>query len=110
MSGKTTQGLDLDTLEAEDGEIREPYEFTLGGRQWTANDPDLVDWRDIAAIDDDDLDDPRVVLKVYLSAETYAEFAQVDGVPKWKVRRLLRALAEHYTGVRPGESGGSPTS
>lgn len=106
----STGSLDLDALEAEDDDVRPPFEFDLGGRHWTAKDTGLVDWRTIAAFDDDDREDPREVLKLYLDDDQYAEFVQLDGIPKWKVSRLLRALNAHYFGVSPGESEGSPAS
>lgn len=106
----STSGLDLDALEAEADDVRPPFEFFLGGRSWTAKDTGLVDWRTIAAFDDADREDPREVLRLYLDEDQYTEFFQLDGIPKWKVSRLMRALNKHYFGVSPGESDGSPTS
>lgn len=100
-------GLDLDALERE-GDTPEPYTFRVNGRDWTARHPDDVDWTVIAAMDPDD---PRDVLAAYLDEATYREFVQ-QGVPKWKILKLMAALNRHYYGSAdaPGESGALPAS
>jgi hypothetical protein len=101
MPEQKINGLDLDALEKE-GPLKEPFTFTVGGKEWSALDPEDVDWQVAFDLDTDDL---RAVLRTYLGDEKFAEFAKVS-IPSWKMAKLADALNQHYS----GNADGSPSS
>lgn len=104
MTTENINGLDLDALEKE-GAVVEAYTFRLNGREWTALDPEDIDWQ--LGVDLD-VDNPREIMAAYLGAEQWAEFAKVT-LEGWKIRRLVADIDKHYSGgVAPGEKDGLP--
>jgi hypothetical protein len=91
--------LNLDSLERETDEVKEPYSFVLDGRTWTALNPNDADWQDLADLDIRDL---RAVLRLFLG-DDYADFEKVR-LPGWKVNKLSEAIVQHYGLANLGEA------
>lgn len=92
---KHTTGLDLDAIE-DDGAIRTPYDFRFAGETWTGYDPDRLDWRVVAALDNNDA---REVLQIYMEPGDFTRFLLLDPAPQtWQVKRLISALNRHFFG------------
>ena len=94
---KPRVSLNLDTIERE-GERREPFVIAVGGKPLTLADPSDLDWRELTAAQlQADRQDFRPLLQLALGDDV----AALDGLPAWKIGRLLTSWQQH-NGVTAG--------
>lgn len=82
--------LDLDTLERDQKDVKEPFVVNVGGKRITFNDPTEVDWRDLASISG-----PGDLIRVALSREDRRHLGEQE-MPTWKFSKLMDAYSLHY--------------
>ena len=87
--------LNLDTYEIEKPD--EEFTFVLGGRRIVCVNPNDVDWRDLAAIDD-----PDEFADVCMTADDATYFKGYTPFPAAKLNAVLQAYREHYGLGNPG--------
>lgn len=91
---------DLDALEKEAGRP-EPFAFRHNGRDFTLNDPQDIDWRDLMTA----LSEPIGFVRYVMNSEDHKAFMAMT-TPEWKMRALVQAYFAHW-GIDLGEAGGS---
>lgn len=106
MSDKPGKVFNLDGLERE-GEVPEPFNFTVNGKRFQVDDVESHDWQDLVAVD---ADDPSSALRGILGAEDYERLVAIRGVPMWKLTQLLDAITAHFGLGESGESDASSGS
>lgn len=89
----------LDELDRDSSEVREPYGFVWGGNTLVASDPADKDWQELM-----DSDGELAVLKSCLSDEDLGKFLAVRA-PGWKLRELVRRFLAHFGIEEPGKAG-----
>jgi len=82
--------LDLDAVERPEKDVVPPFAVKVGGKRIEMTDPDEIDWKDLA-----ELDDPIGFLRYALNDEDRAHLREVD-LPGWKFRRLMDGYMAHY--------------
>lgn len=82
--------LDLDAAERPADEVKEPYTFTIAGREITMIDPGELDWQDLLFITN-----PMDFLRYALSSED-RDFLLDQKVPGWKFGLLMEGFYKHY--------------
>lgn len=81
--------LNLDTLTREDAP--EPFGFVLAGKRFVCADPNDLDFRELSAVPDADIDGQMRLLL----ADEYEKFRQLK-LSLRQVRKLNAAMMEHY--------------
>lgn len=82
--------LDLDTLEKEKDEVKEPFVFVVDGREITMVDAADIDWQDLMQIEN-----PVQFFRFAISKED-REFLVEQKLPGWKIGKLTEAYMKHY--------------
>lgn len=82
--------LNLDTIEREQSQVREPFAFVLEGDRYILTDPADLDWKALLEIDD-----PIGFFKHCMPAEQKDRFKELD-VPGWKLGKIIEAFQKHY--------------
>lgn len=98
------KGLDLDALDKEAAPIP-PYEFTLGGKTYTANGPTEIDWQTAWELDVNDIPG---VLRATLGEEQWEEFVK-HKLKASTLEKLVEAINDHFQ-ADPGEGNASQPS
>jgi hypothetical protein len=99
---RTRTKLNLDTIEREGGPT-EPFEFTLGGRDYTLSDPQDVDWQELLVA----MNHPVSFFRYVLPKADQPEFFD-QKMPSWKMNVLMRKYQQHYGLPDAGEAVGLP--
>ena len=86
----TKINFDLDTVERDAGELKEPFVVQLNGKTITMTDPSTLDWRDVML-----MTNPQDLIRLSLS-EADRDHLQATGFESWKFGKLLAAYAEHF--------------
>lgn len=81
--------INLDTLKRE--VIAEPFVAVIGGKAREFDDPNEMDWQELAAA----FEDPRMIFQLALSDEDYRE-VMAERIPTWKIRTLAETYMRHY--------------
>jgi hypothetical protein len=90
-----TVTLNLDTYEIEKPD--QEFSFVLGGRLIECINPNDVDWRDLAAIDD-----PDEFADVTMQEKDATYFKEFKPFPAAKLNAVLDAYRSHYGLGKPG--------
>jgi hypothetical protein len=101
-----TTTLDLDALEREG----DPGEFTavIGGRQYSFNDAQGLDYRVLLGIlDDARRNDLAKAIGALLSTDEDRTEFFANQIPTWKLGKLFEAYQRHFGLTTPGERPGS---
>lgn len=103
-----TSHIDLDELEREDDPG--PFTATLGGREYTLCDPQLLDHRElVTAIVAGSNGDLLGAMGIVLEEEDREEFWE-NKIPAFKLDALFTAYSAHYKLPSPGEANASDRS
>lgn len=98
------KGLDLDQIDKEAAPIP-PYEFTLGGKTYTAMGPTEIDWQTAWELD---VNDTPAVLRASLGDQQWDEFSK-HKLKSSTLEKLVNAINNHF-GSDPGEDNASQAS
>jgi hypothetical protein len=80
----------LDDLDRESAEVRQPFAFTVGGQRFTLTDPADLDWKDRLEIDD-----PVAFFRYCMPEDQKPAFKALD-LPGWKLGKLIEQFQRHY--------------
>lgn len=82
--------VDLDTVERDPKDVKDPFVAKVEGRNVTFADPNEIDWRDLASVQI-----PQDLLRVSLSTEDLEHIQDVK-MPSWKFNKLMKAYYDYY--------------
>lgn len=106
----TTVAFDFDALERE-GDNPEPFCVRIGGAEYTLQDPQELDYRDLmATFRAANSGDPELAIASLLDDEQREGFLD-NTIPNWKLEKFFQAYLKHFGLNMPGKArNGSPSS
>jgi hypothetical protein len=82
--------LNLDEIEREQSQVKQPFAFALAGHRFVLNDPADLDWKELLEIED-----PIGFFKHCMPEEQKEIFKTLD-VPGWKLGKIIESFQKHY--------------
>ena len=82
--------LNLDTIERESTQVKQPFSFVIGGHRFVLNDPAELDWQQLLEIDD-----PIAFFRYCMPQEQKETFKELR-VPGWKLGKVIEGFQKHY--------------
>lgn len=92
--------LNLDELERDSEDVKEPFTFVLAGKTVTLNDPADQDWQELTTLEDE-----YAFIKLVMNDEDRGHFLS-QKLPAWKMKTVMTQFREHYGVLDPGNVDG----